>query len=264
MRRYYLETYRQVGFPIDNYERKLILNSPTEEISVSEDVDKPFIEFCVGLDNEPSWKRPKNSEFRKYKEISEEDYINYLSVSLDYLKTLKCKNDEVYIVQNSHSMYDLALFSDKPKNKYYLSIEIQYSLDSIYLMIFYDHRHNRRNSYRENGTLISPDSFNYLLLKTLDYIADDKNYTANAKSLIKDFNLSYDDKLYPVLPSNETVSMLPLVLSLKNQVRQLEFRLMQNDSDKKGTREKLRGKIEGLKTAINEINKFSREIEKRE
>ena len=34
---------------------------------------------------------------------------------------------------------------------------------------------------------------------------------------------------------------------------------MNNDADKKGSREKLRGRMEGLKTAIHEIKGFERE-----
>ncbi len=200
MRRYYLETKCNVGYPHDSFERKLILNSPKEEISVSEDVDNPNIEFCIDSLGQYSWKRPKNSKYLKYKEISEEEYINYLSVIIDYLKKLKCKNDEVYINQESHSDYDIALFSNRHQNKYYLSIEIQYSLDSIYILIFYDHRFHRRNSYRQNGTLTTPETFNFLLQKTIEYIEDDKNYIANAKELFQAFNLTCQGKLIPDLP----------------------------------------------------------------
>ncbi len=261
MRKYYFEKHRHPGYPHDTFENNLILNSPTEQITISEDVDLPSIEFSVGLLEQSVWPRPKNTKYSKYKEISQEDYLNYLTVSLEYLKKLKCKNCEAYIIQVNHTSYDASIFSDAPNNKYYLTFELMYSLEELYLMFFVDNKLSRRNRFRKEGILISQDIINHLIFKTIEYIGDDKNYVPNAKILLKDFFMAYEGTLTPKLP-DESVNLSPLITHLSNQISQLEFRLLNNDSDKKSTREKIRGEIKGLKTAINEIKKFLHSLPK--
>jgi hypothetical protein len=174
---------------------------------------------------------------------------------MEYLNKLKCKNCEAYIIQASHSSYDLGIFSDNPKNKYFLTFELMYSIEELYLMLFVDNKLNQRNRFRKEGILISREIANHLLFKTIEYLEDDKNYVPNAKILIKDFSMTFEGTLTPKLP-DESVNISPLITSLNNQISQLEFRLLNNDSDKKSTREKIRGEIKGLKTAIHEIKKF--------
>jgi hypothetical protein len=99
---------------------------------------------------------------------------------LEYLKKLKCQNCEAYIIQVNHTGYDVGVFSDDPKNKYFLTFELMYSLEEMYLMFFVDNKLNQRNRFRKEGMLISQDIINHLLLKTIDYLGDDKNYVPNA------------------------------------------------------------------------------------
>lgn len=261
MRKYYLEKQRHPGYPHDTFENNLILNSPTEQITVSEDVDWPNIEFSVGLLEQSVWKRPQNTEFSKFKEISQEDFLNYLTVSMEYLKKLKCKNCEAYIIQVNHTSYDVGVFSDAPKNKFFLTFELMYSLEELYLMFYVDNKLNQRNRFRKEGTLISQDITNHLLFKTIEYIGDDKNYVSNSKILFKDYAMAYEGTLTPEISDN-SMNIAPLITRLTNQISQLEFRLLNNDSDKKSTREKIRGEIKGLKTAINEIKKFLHSLPK--
>jgi len=74
----------------------------------------------------------------------------------------------------------VGVFSDDPKNKYFLTFELMYSLEEMYLMFFVDNKLNQRNRFRKEGMLISQDIINHLLLKTIDYLGDDKNYVPNA------------------------------------------------------------------------------------
>ena len=97
--------------------------------------------------------------------------------------------------------------------------------------------------------------FKYIQFKTLEYIADDLNYLKNFKEYLKIVDLSYKGKIKPVLPPGE-IDINPLLTSFSNQIRELESRLLNNDTDKKATREKIRGRIEGLKSAIFEITKL--------
>jgi hypothetical protein len=67
--------------------------------------------------------------------------------------------------------------------------------------------------------------------------------------------MAYEGTLTPKLP-DESVNLSPLITHLTNQISQLEFRLLNNNTDKKDKRQNIRGEIKGLKTAINEIKKF--------
>ncbi len=73
--------------------------------------------------------------------------------------------------------------------------------------------------------------------------------------------MAYEGTLTPEISDN-SMNIAPLITRLTNQISQLEFRLLNNDSDKKSTREKIRGEIKGLKTAINEIKKFLHSLPK--
>jgi len=89
----------------------------------------------------------------------------------------------------------------------------------------------------------------------LEYLSDDLSYLKNFKNYLKIIDLSYKGKINPELPT-ETVDINPLITETSNQIRQLESRLLNNDTDKRATREKIRSRIEGLKSAIAEINSF--------
>ena len=262
MRRYYMETRHVIDFPNDRQERSLMLNSPSEFIILDENIDMPDLEFNVSLTEDNSNKLPKNNKYRKYKEIEQEDFINYFSIALNVLEKLRWKDEEVYFVQKDHFWYEIILFSNDKTNKYYINIEVSLSLDSFYVRVYTGLRFNCRKSYRELGTIISSGQFRFLLLKTVEYLENDQSYPENAKELFNTFNLSFQGKIDPVLP-RDSINFTPLIASFSNQIKQIEHRLLYNDTDPKPTRDKLRGRIEGLTDAIHEIQNFTKDLEKK-
>ncbi|MPQ46997.1 hypothetical protein GCQ56_08205 [Marinifilum sp. N1E240] len=77
---------------------------------------------------------------------------------------------------------------------------------------------------------------------------EDQNY-------LRIFQLSVQGKIRLIIP-NQKVELSPIITELSNQITRLESRLISNDTDKRITREKLRGRVEGLKAAIFEIKDY--------
>ena len=57
------------------------------------------------------------------------------------------------------------------------------------------------------------------------------------------------------MPKDE-IDLTPLVMALNDQIKTTESRLISGDADKKGTRKRLRGRLEVLKASVNEIRGF--------
>ena len=69
---------------------------------------------------------------------------------------------------------------------------------------------------------------------------------------------AYAGKIEPVLQGKQ-VDLSWVKLSLESQIKEIESRLMNSDSDKIPKRERLRERIEGIRSAINQINKHERQ-----
>jgi hypothetical protein len=202
-----------------------------------------------------SYKSVHRSEFDSYARITKEDFYNYLSVSLDALKTFRAKESEFYFDKPFNSRYEIVQYSSDPKRKFRFHIEVNFDLEWGEVMVLSNSSYTRRRLYQQNAMPISEELFKYIQFKTLEYLADDLNYLKNFKEYLKVVDLSYKGKIKPELPPG-VIDINPLITSLSNQIRELESRLLNNDTDKKGTREKIRGRIEGLKSAIFEISNF--------
>ena len=211
--------------------------------------------------NGKGYGKPETDKYNKYKPISKEDFYNYLSVSIDAFKTFKSSESECYFDKPFSSRYEIVQFSTDPKKKFRFHIEVNYDIEWGAVEVFVSYSFSRRKHYRENAIPISDELFLFLQFKTLEYLSDDLNYITNFKEYLNLIDLSFKGKIKPEVPASE-FDINPLITELSNQIRQLESRLLNNDLDKKSTREKLRGKIEGLKSAIYEINHFFSRIQK--
>jgi hypothetical protein len=94
--------------------------------------------------------------------------------------------------------------------------------------------------------------------ETIIYLEDYQNYEGNFDALLKLIQDSYHGKVKPIMPRHD-VDLTPLILNLNDKIKQIESRLLNNDADQKGTRERLRGRVAGLTTATHEIKRFERE-----
>ena len=158
-----------------------------------------------------------------------------------------------------NSSFDIVFFSTDPKYKFRFDIVINYSLEFGEVRVTSKSSYPRKRYYQENAIPISPERVEFIRPKTYEYRVVDLNYLPNFKPFLKVIDLTYKGKIKPVLP-DQTVDINPLITELSNQIRQIETRLLNNDSDKRETREKLRGRIEGLKSAIFEINNFFSDV----
>jgi len=85
----YLQRSWKTSIPYEQFDKYIIRYSPNEIVEINEYVDIPSIKVDIYLLKEKSYPVPKNNEFDKYNKITKEDFYNYLSVSLDALKTFK-------------------------------------------------------------------------------------------------------------------------------------------------------------------------------
>jgi len=255
MYRYLLHTDILRSSAHSGYEKEIIRNSPNELVTIDENVDMPSISVAVYLMKSNGYQRPKNNEYHKYKVIEKDDFYNYLAVTLGAFKSFKSKDAEIYFDNPFSSRYEIVFFSTNPKNKFRFDIEVNFDLEWGDVRVTCSSSFSRRQYYREKALSISSDLFEYIKLKAYEYLADDLNYIPNFNEFLKIIDLSYKGKIKPVLPE-KTMDVNPLITELSNQIREIESRLLNNDKDKRETREKLRGRIEGLKSAIFEINNF--------
>ncbi|MCU4175514.1 hypothetical protein [Carboxylicivirga sp. N1Y90] len=58
-------------------------------------------------------------------------------------------------------------------------------------------------------------------------------------------------------PIYSEFDLSPVINVLNEQIHEIEFRLINNDTDRKASREKLRGRIEGIKRGIGEVKRFA-------
>jgi hypothetical protein len=67
---------------------------------VNEYVDLPSISVSIDRMQQKQFTRPKNWEYEKYKEIKEEDFNIYHSISLDVFKGLKWGEESEFFIHN--------------------------------------------------------------------------------------------------------------------------------------------------------------------
>ena len=241
--------------------KSIIRNSPTEEVYINEYVDLPSISVLIDRMQQKQFPRPKNCEYEKYKEIKEEDFNLYHCISLDVFMGLKWGEESEFFIHNPYrGRYDVILFTNSKNNlnRYKVTISVNADLESGEVKLYYSRSYNRRNIIRRDSTPIDQDMFTFLLKETITYMDDFQNYEGNFDALLKLIQDSYQGKVTPIVPQHE-MDLTPLILNLNERIKQIESRLMNNDADKKGSREKMRGRMEGLKTAIHEIKGFERE-----
>lgn len=255
MNRYYLHDDR-ISFTKGRY---ILRNSPVMEVSINENIDRPSVKINFSRLKEKSFKRPENTEWETFKEIKEDDFYNYLSVSLDVFRKLKWKEFEVYFEKLYSTCLDFVLFSNNPKYKYQLRLEINCKIDFALVELYYGHTLNRRPYYRKHGTSIPIETFIFLFSKFIEFVEDDQNYINNIEALYKLCIRSSQGDIKPECSSNK-IDISPLLTEISNKIQQLESRLITNDSDRKETRAKLRGKVEGLKASLYEIKHFFKDI----
>lgn len=258
MYNYYFRCEKKSGIPYETFEKSVLRNSSNEEVTYKwKDTPSFHVSFDKLLDN--LVEQPQNDEFNDYKEIAKEDFYKYLSFTIETFKSFKSKDVEIYI-ENPHKLcYEVVCFSINPYNKFHLSIEIQYDLDWGSVSVGCWRNINRRRYYKGKGIPISAELFEYIRRKTYDYIIDDQNYLINFPEYSNLIESSYRCKVIPILPDN-TINIAPLVSNLSNQVRDIETRLMRKDNDTNAIREKLRGEIEGLSSAIFAINNYFQDV----
>ncbi len=255
MDRYYLQTKRSTSLTSYSNKKSITRNSPIEEIFINENVDIPSISIDIDRLKSKKITRPQNDEWDKFKEITEEDFNNYLSVSIDALKTFRYREAEIYFDKPYSSKYEIVLFSADKKNSFRFNIDVTHDLEWGGVKVYCSNSFAHRKHYRQHAMPISSELFEYIKLKTFEYLEDDRNYLNNFKDYLKLIDLSFQGKIKPVFPE-KSININPLITELSNQIRHLESRLMHTDNDVRETREKLRGRIEGLKSAIFEITNF--------
>jgi len=256
MYRYYLNKKTRIQYPINSYDNVICRYSPNEEVKIDENVNMPSITIDLDLMKSSFYNTPPHDdEYNTFKRIKKEDFINYLAVTMDALRTFRSNEAEVYFDKPFSSRYEIVFFSTNPKNKYRFNIEVNFDLEWGEVQAWCSTSFSRRRYYQQQTMPIPIELFEYIQIKTYEYLEDDLHYIENFKEYLKLIDLSYQGKINPILP-DKTINITPLIIELSNEIRQLETRLLNNDNDSKEVRDKMRGKIEGLKSAVYSINKF--------
>jgi hypothetical protein len=258
MYNYYFQCKLKSRYPYETFENFVLRNSSNEEVSFKwQDTPSFYVSFNRIYDN--LVEQPQNDEFNDYKEIAKEDFYKYLAVTIDVLKSFSSKDVEIYIDKPSKLHYEIVYFSINPKKKFHLTIDIRYDLDWGTVSVDCWRNINRKRYLQRTAIPISVELYEYIRRKTFEYIIDDQNYLINFPEYSSLIESTYQGKVIPILPDN-TINIAPLVSILSNQVRDIETRLMRKDNDTNAIREKLRGEIEGLSSAIFAINNYFQDV----
>ena len=254
--KYFLHTQKTY----DRLYKTVIRNCRTEEVRINEYVDLPSISVDIDRMKQNLIQRPHNSKYEKNKEIKLEDFNLYLSISFDVFKSLRWGDEaEFFINKPYQSGWEVVMFTNSTTNRYRVDIKIDADLEWGDVRLDYSDSYVRRNQYRKKAKVIDENVFEYILTETITFLEDDQNYGVNFDALLKVIQDSYEGKVVPVMPTSE-LDLTPLLMALNDQIKQIESRLMNTDTDRKGMRERLRGRSEGLKAAVNEIKGFEREL----
>jgi len=237
--------------------------SPTEYVSINHHVDLPYVSVGLDLMKQRLYSKPLSSDYEKYLPIKKEDFYNYLSASMDVFKSIRLTNNaEIYAYEPYKGRVEISLFNnvDDNKNRHKVEIKVYRSLEGADVEIGYSHSFKAHAKLRQKGKNIEQETFEYLLRETIAFIEDDYNYPENYQEYANLVFQSYFGEIEPVLQGNQ-VDLSLVKLSLETQIKEIESRLMNSDSDKKPTRERLRGRIEGIRSAINQIHRHERQSE---
>lgn len=255
---YYLckptSSYNTRSKSIDRY-------SPTEYVSINQYVDLPYVSVGLDLMNQRLYSKPQSSDYEKYLPIKKEDFYNYLTVSMDVFKSIRLtSNAEVYAYEPYAGCVEITLFNnvEDNKTKHRVELRVYRNIEDADVEISYSRSYKAHSKLRQKGKNLDRDTFEYLLRETIAFIEDDYNYLDNFQDFSNLFFQTYAGEIEPVLKGKQ-VDLSWVKLSLESQIKEIESRLMNSDSDKKPTRERLRGRIEGIRSAINQINKHERQ-----
>ena len=164
---YYLHKHLRSSYPYKQYDEEIVRNSRNESVSIEENVNSPSITINMDLMRKGSYKSVHRSEFDSYERITKEDFYNYLSVSLDALKTFRAKESESYFDKPYNSRYEIVQFSPDPKRKFRFHIEVNFDLEWGEVMVLCNRSFTRRRHYQQNAKPISEELFKFIELGAL-------------------------------------------------------------------------------------------------
>ncbi len=230
---------------------------PTEYVTIHEDVDFPEISINTDRLGGGRYFKPTGGEFEKVRQVKEDDFYNYFSVSLDVFKSLiwDVSLAAYFIRKPSHNQLECIMFSNDKENRYRVEIRIDASVEEVKVELEYNNIYRGQEKLREKAIFIDEPLFDYILTETINFIKDDRNYQDNVDPYTRLIQDACEGNIRPLLAPKNRIDFNPLMLSLENNIRLLESRLMNNDEDSKEARENVRGKIDGLKMAIGEIRR---------
>ena len=256
--RYFFHSLNYWGTRKDKF---IVRFCPTEYVTIHENVDYPEISISIDRLGGGRFYKPTGGEFEKVNQIKEDDFYNYLSISLDVFRSLiwDVSLAAYFFRKPSHNQFECIMFSNDKENRYRVEIRIDASIEEVKVELEYNNIYRGQLKLRENAISIDQPLFDYILTETINFINDDRNYLDNVSDYIRLMQNAYEGNIRPALdPKSNKIDFNPLVLSLKNNICFLESRLINNDEDTKEARERIRGKIDGLKTAIGEIRRYVR------
>lgn len=225
-------------------------------IYIDEPVDySQYLDLSVDKLQGEDFPKPKSSEYESVKPILQELFEDYhTAVISGYNKYSFYDENEYYLVKHSKTWYEIVSFNPGGSDRESFKIDFRDSIEELWLTINKSRSFKSRPSARKNGELIKKERFLQFYNLTMIYISELESILIQSKEFIKN--------IYSLIDNNEKTisfnlttkqSFNDLLENLSKRKKALEKRLIENDTDSKITRTKIRGEIDGVKYAINAI-----------
>jgi hypothetical protein len=254
MDKYYLNTVN-----ISSKNHFILRINPSFNLTIDEEIDKPYIELEIKKYDISKIEKPKNQTYETYKELDKTIYQGYFNGVIKAIKNLKWEGAEHYLrPQTQYGWTDLMLFTTDSKNKFSIHIEIRDSIDSLEIRIDTQNSFLYRQGCRKNGKSIPEGSFVAILKETLKFFLDENSYLINTAEFGSKIQKILISEVQPE-PEHD-LNVTNLIQQLETKKTDIISRLIENDDDGELSRASMRGEKEGIEYSLRVIKKFFRLI----
>jgi hypothetical protein len=226
-------------------------------IEVEEEVDfRQYISLSIFRLSQEE-KKPYISKYEKVISVIKETFLDHYNLALKYIHELNTNEGEFYVLKHSKDWFEIQYFSKDEKEKWSIKIDFREEIEDLWLTLSSIPGHKDRANIRKKGTAIANERFRQFLNLTIEFLYDPNSLILFLEDYIKNFRLLFEgeNKMEGLIVS-VSKSFEQIVNQLQSRTQNIEKRLIENDSDSKINRAKLRGELEGINYALKVINMY--------
>lgn len=244
MNKYFIQTSKTSNKP---YSSSMSYFQTDLVVEVNLNTYFPNIEITFDKLKRKHFAKPTTTEYHFVKPTTKDEYTKCLHRNLELIRNLKWGEAEYFLISGIDSL-ELKMFTLDDKREFSIGIKISNDFEYGTVEIGKSTSFTRRRWYRNNGEAISEDQFRQVLELVYNYVLDEVSYEINISSLEAKVKVVLSgEMLEPKITSAQKRGFLD---QLEQKKRQLQARLIDNDSDTPQDRASLRGELAGIEYAI--------------